>query len=149
MNDTGADEVEVKDVPYDQIEPAIRELCRAINEFPGVVTSGSCQGHLDGHRPGEPWQVYFSCNGLASLEGYASIEFLVWLQSEARAAGFKDLFVGVCAPPPYLNGVCESMYFFYECTEGHPDDLAKLIRELRDELFVTPQQVEAEEAARS
>src|SRR5262245_52964908 len=96
-----------KEVPYDEIEPAVRDLCRAINEFPGIVTCDSCQGLIDGHRPGEPWSVYFGCDRLASLEGYASIEFLVWLQREARAAGFRDLYVGVNAPPPYLNGICQ------------------------------------------
>lgn len=128
-----------KDIPYEEIEPAIRELCHAINEFPGIITSDSCQGHIDEHRPGEPWAVYFSCDGPVSLEGYASIEFLVWLQREARAAGLKDLFVGVNAPPPYLNGICQSMYFYVEGSEGHPDDLAKLIREMRSQLFYLPQ----------
>jgi hypothetical protein len=81
----------------------LRTLCAAIDEFPGIVTTCSYQDLVGGHRPGTSWTVHFSCGEAPTRQGYASLEFLVWLQREARAAGFSDLFVGVNAPPPYLN----------------------------------------------
>src|SRR4051812_20652313 len=37
------------------LDPAITTLCRVIDEFPGIATTGGGQGYVDGHRPGEPW----------------------------------------------------------------------------------------------
>jgi len=128
---------ETKDVPYDQFDPEMVELCRVINEFPGIVTSSSCQGFLDDHRPGNPWHVYFECHGLPSLEGYASIEFLVYLKREARADGF-DMDVGVSASAPVLNGVCQSMWFTIHCRNRHPNDYAAFLRKMRNEIFFIP-----------
>jgi hypothetical protein len=122
-------------IPYDEIDLAIRELCRAINEFPDIVTSDSCQGFVDGHRLGKPWSVYFKPNGLPTLDAYASIEFLAYICGrEAHAAGF-DTRLGAAAPPPVLNGVCQSMYFYIECLNSHPDNFAGFVRKMRDEFF--------------
>jgi hypothetical protein len=128
---------ETKDVPYDDFDPEIVGLCKLINEFPGIVTSSSCQGFLNNHRPEEPWHVYFECDGLPTLEAYASIEFLVYLRREALASGF-DICIGVYAPPPILNGLCRSMYFTIECKNRHPDDYAAFIRDMRKEIFFIP-----------
>jgi hypothetical protein len=127
-----------KEIPYDDLDPAIVELCKAINEFPGIITTESCQGFIGDHRPGEPWAVYFNFDGLPNLDGYASVEFLVWVtKREAWAAGF-DTAVLVNAPPPYLNGICQSMYYCLQCPNQHPDEFAKFLREMRDQLFHVP-----------
>lgn len=124
-------------MPYDDFDPEVIELCKTINEFPGIITSSSCQGFLNGHRADEPWHVFFQCDGLPSLEGYASIEFLVYLRREAIADGF-DIQIGVAAPPPMLNGICESMYFTIECRNRTPNEYAAFIRRMRENLFYIP-----------
>jgi len=128
---------ESKDVPYDQFDPEVVELCKTINEFPGIVTFGSCQGFINDHHAGEPWHVHFGCDGLPTLEGFASLEFLVYVKREAMADGF-DLYVGVGAPPPMMNGICKSLYFFYECNTRHPTDFATFLRDMRDKFFCIP-----------
>ena len=128
---------ETKDVPYADFDPEVVELCKTINEFPGIVTNSSCQGFLNDHRANEPWHVFFQCDGLPSLEGYASIEFLVYLLREARAAGF-DIDIGVNSPPPMLNGICQSMYFTIMCRNRTPNEYAAFIRDMRKELFYIP-----------
>jgi hypothetical protein len=118
-------------------DPAMASLRRAIDEFPGIATSGATKGFIDGRRPGEPWEVIFSCEPGPTPEGYASIEFLVWARRELSAAGFSAA-VEVNAPPPYLNGPSRSMYFILSGRRGHPDAAAALIRELRSKLFFIP-----------
>lgn len=124
-------------VNYNLMDPAIRELCRTINQFPGIITSSSCQGFVDGHRPGDPWTVHFRCRGAPSLQGYASIEFIVSMQREARAAGFK-VSVACNAPPPALNGVCQSLYFVLNGARRHPTEFSDLLSRARAEFFTYP-----------
>lgn len=40
-------------IPYDEIEPTIAPLVRALNALPGIRTIGSCGGH---DNPDIPWQ---------------------------------------------------------------------------------------------
>jgi hypothetical protein len=131
-------EWESKDyLPYDQFDPEIVELCKTINEFPGIVTTSSCQGFLNDHQPDQPWHIFFQFDGLPTLEGYASLEFLIYIRRGAIADGF-DLEVGVDAALPAANGVCQSMYYFYECANRHPTQLSTFIRSIRDKLFYIP-----------
>jgi hypothetical protein len=99
-------------LPVGELDPAIVELCRVINEFPGLWTRESCQGFVDGHRPGKPWEVYFQPTpSPPTPDGYTSLEFMAWLCCyTARDRGF-DVSVELNAPPPYLNGPGECMYF--------------------------------------
>jgi 5-methylcytosine-specific restriction endonuclease McrA len=108
--------------PSAKFDEAIVELCKAINEFPGVATSDSCQGFIDNHRPGEPWSVYFAPQpSPPSRQGYAALEFLVYLcGSEAHAAGF-DVRVGLNAPLP-LHAPGECLYFFIKGYDRHPEN---------------------------
>lgn len=48
---------------YDQLDPGIRDLVRALNTFPGIETVSSCEGHQDGFSCG----VYFVANNLDDL----------------------------------------------------------------------------------
>jgi hypothetical protein len=123
------------ETPYDEIDPAIVELCRAINEFPGIATMESCQGFVDGHRPGQPWAVYFGMAPDVTPAGYASIEFLTWVACDAAKSGWE---INVYSPPPYLNEVCRSMYFILSSLNEHPDKAAAWIRKLKADCFYLP-----------
>lgn len=112
----------------------LQGLCSAIGEFPGLAVLQAAVPAA----PSKPWQVFIGCRDRPSPAGFASLDFLVWLQREARACGFPDLFVGVNASPPYLNGVGRSLYFFIEGTTGAPDDLALFIGRYRTRLFALP-----------
>lgn len=127
------------EIPYDELDPAMVRLCRTLNEFDGIATQESCQGFVDGHRHGKPWSVYFGFDGVPTLEGCAAIEFLVWLRREAQAAGF-ELELTVNSLAPYLNGVCQSMYFIIKCANRHPDELADFVRQMKKEAFLLPLQ---------
>ena len=126
-------------LPVGELDPAVVELCRAINEFPDIRTSDSCQGFIDDHRPGEPWAVYFAPHPSPPTPGaYAAVEFLVWLcRSVARDRGF-DVSVELNAPPPYLNGPGECLYFIIKGRNRHPTEFAQFIREARDNVFCLP-----------
>ena len=130
---------EISDADYETFDPAIVDLCRAINEFPDIQTSDSCQGFVDDHREGEPWSVYFSPNpSPPTPAGYASIEFLAGLSNRpARDAGF-DVRVRLNAPPPAINGPGECLYFIIEGIKRHPDEFAAFVRETRDAGFFLP-----------
>lgn len=116
---------------------AMSALCQAINEFPGIATTGSCGGFINTQKRLEPWSVILSCSPSPTPEGYASLEFVVWACCELRAAGI-DASVEVNAPPPYLNGPGASMYFILSSNSGHPDAAAALLRRLRSQLFYLP-----------
>ena len=124
-------------LPETKLDPAMVRLSREVNRLPGIATSESCQGFIDGHRPEEPWSVHFGPTGTPSVKAYASLEFLVWFVHPARHAGF-NLSVAVNSPPPYLNGPGESMYFVLECKNKHPDELADLLHNLVTDLFFLP-----------
>jgi hypothetical protein len=121
------------------LDPAVVELCHAINEFPGLRTRESCQGFVDGHRPGEPWAVYFQPTpSPPTPDGYTSLEFMTWLCCyTARDRGF-DVSVELNAPPPYLNGPGECMYFIIKGRNRHPTEFAQFIREVLGLVFCLP-----------
>jgi Methyltransferase TYW3 len=134
---------QTKEIPYETFDPAIVALCRAINEFPGIVTVESCQGSIDGHRKtedGQPaqWSVHIAPHPKITLAGYCSLEFLAWvLGKEASAAGF-DVVFGLKSPPPYLNEPGQAAYFYIHGVNRHPDELAQLIKKMREERFALP-----------
>ena len=123
----------ISDADYETFDPAIVDLCRAVNEFPDIQTSDSCQGFVDDHREGEPWSVYFAPRpSPPTPAGYASIEFLVYLCGRpARDDGF-DVRVRVNAPPPLLNGPGQCLYFIIEGIKRHPNEFAAFVRERGD-----------------
>jgi hypothetical protein len=127
------------ELPVNELDPAIVELCQAINEFPGLRTYESCQGFVDGHRLGEPWAVYFQPTpSPPTPDGYTSLEFMTWLCCyTARDRGF-DVSMELNAPPPYLNGPGECMYFIIKGRNRHPTEFAQFIREVRGRVFCLP-----------
>ena len=133
----------------DRFDPAIVELCKSVNEFEGIRTTESCQGYIDGHRLNKPWMVLFEPDGLISHEAYCAIEFLAWIlgRREAGAAGF-EVSLKLNSAAPYLNGPGRTMYFTIEGWNRHPDELAALIRDLRERCFVTCDEGEPSENER-
>lgn len=128
-------------VYYDTFDPAIVLLCKAINSFPGILTTASCQGYIDGHRKGLSWRVCFSPlpETVITPQGYCSIEFLTWvINSEAKNMGF-DVTLRMESFPPDPSEIGRSLSFVVEGHNRHPDDLAELINRLRDERFLLPE----------
>src|SRR4051794_8524849 len=121
-----------------RVDEALRALCTVIDGFPGISATCSYQNAINGLQRANPWTVHFSFKGVMTNAALASIEFLVWLQNEARPAGFSDLMIGVNSPPPSLNGPCRPLYFFLRCSHGEPDGLAEFISDMRSKLFFLP-----------
>lgn len=116
--------------PDERLDPAIINLCNAINEFECLHTIESCQGYIDDHRPDEPWIVIFQPCHPITQQAYSEIEFLAWLiNNDLRPSLFPsgDVMLGLNSPPPYLNGIGETMYFYIQGRGYHPDELADTI----------------------
>jgi len=126
--------------PYEEMDPAIVELCRVINDFPDIITIGSCQGSIDGHKPNdEPWVIFFKPLFPATFDAYSVIEFLAWVINGGVAydEGFK-VKLHLNSAPPGLNGPGDTLKFFIEGYNRHPDEFAALIRKMRDSCFILP-----------
>ena len=110
---------------YETIDPGIARLCRFINEnFPGLQTTDSCQGWVDGHRPGEPWQVYvrLDVEDPANLaEAVESLAYLAWLTNGAATRMQVNMHLN--SAPPYLND--PAPYFYIESSTVNPDDFLR------------------------
>lgn len=132
-------------IPYGEFDPQVVELCRAVNEFPGIVTTESCQGYINDHRPDEPWTVFFAPNGPVTSAAYCSIEFLVYLLNGCgiQQDGHKGFKATVClnSADPGMNGPGATLYWFIEGTGRHPNELATAIREQRKKWFYVPRSV--------
>ena len=121
------------DTPYDEIDPACVRLCRFLNtEFPGITTSESCQGFIDGHRPGHPWSVYFKIDRRARniRTAVESLEWLTWMINGdlARSDKGRGVSVGLNSYPPRWNR--EPLYFYITGAAEqapHPDQIAEAI----------------------
>ena len=77
---------------YEELDPAIVELCRAINELPGLMTISSCQGFIDGHRKGEPWHVMFAIREV-SPASYWSLTHVVAMIQDYKLCAPADAVV--------------------------------------------------------
>lgn len=114
-------------VPYAEMDPATVPLCRLINsKFPGLQTTSSCQGFVDGHRPGEPWGVYFRIDRRVRhiRDAVDSLELLTWMiNGDLRRA--HRVHVGINSYPPSWNKW--PLYFYLKGEAIHPDDVAAAI----------------------
>jgi hypothetical protein len=112
------------------IEPGIRKLVRALNSFEGLQTVDSCEGHANRGDEWARWEVCFSVEH--SERGWFALEFVAWIFNDCRHAG-KSASLWATAPPPYLNGPGDSLFFQVEGDlETNPDELAAfLMREKR------------------
>jgi len=122
---------------YETIDPAIAPLCRFINEdFPGIPTTSSCQGWIDGHRRGEPWRVYVSLDLDDLAAGVESLAYLAWLTNGGGTGLLVTMHVN--SPPPYLND--PAPYFYIESNTVHPDEFMRAVEKVRTILAQGPQE---------
>lgn len=144
------------DVPYDEIDPPIRELVRVLNDFGRISTIGSCGGHEDpkpgnsSRAPANEWWVTFavdpadpeSDSGVPTAAGWMDLEFLAYLVNTRglRWAPEKarNVVLAPYAPMPHANGPGRMLRFELNGYRGangvEPDDLAAAIRYFVDAL---------------
>ena len=138
-------------IPYDEIDPPIRELVRVLNDFPGIRTYTSCGGHPDDERdPDNSSQndegiFYVDFNVDRTDEGWLSLEFLGWVAFSAQTAGPEDVSLEVGAKPPYLNWPGQMLFFRFAGadSEDQPptaDVLAYQLETLREEFYVSAEE---------
>jgi hypothetical protein len=93
------------ETPYDELDPPVVGLCRALNALPGIWTAGSCGGHEKGGAfPADRWFVSLGPElrgRVPFLAAWLSIEHVAWVLTDfgrGRAVEFH-----AAARPPFLN----------------------------------------------
>ena len=126
-------EADIDNTPYDELDLAVRDLCRVINtNFFAIRTTSSCQGFIDGHREGEPWVVIVQPKESITEEAYAQLEFLAWTVSDIGKAGSK-IEMTVHSMPPHLNIPGETMYFSISGQENNIADFTGFLEKVVSE----------------
>ncbi len=98
---------------YDELDPPIVALCRAINALPGLRTMWSCGGHAEPltaeSLPADEWsvtlRVQLGNDHRPTLEGWLSFEWFTWFVHDLRRA--RAVALEVDAMPPWLNDPAE------------------------------------------
>lgn len=131
-------------VPYDELDPPVVRLCRAINALPGVQTIGSCGGHEEGGMlPANQWSVglYVEQGGddRPTYPGWLSLEFLAWAIRDFGRAQHR-VQMGALSVAPYLNEPGRMLTFIIEgWRDGsggvEADYVADGLGKMTDELF--------------
>jgi len=130
-------------VPYGEIDPPVEGLVRALNQFPGVHTIGSCGGHRDAERDQAPegqWYVVFEVD--KTPEGWMSLEFLGWaVGNDMRRAG-SAVTLRVTSKPPWLNCPGEMIGFLIDLSGPRrpgdaPDEVAEWLRRAKSSFYVS------------
>ena len=127
--------------PYADMDASIVALVRAINQLPGLYTSGSCGGHEEPltpvSAPADEWWIGIE---LASVkrdkdlveiptdEAWLSLEFLTYVTGHLRKNGV-NVQLRASANPPWLNTPGRTLGFVLEGTRDdespyEPDDFA-------------------------
>lgn len=118
--------------PDRKLDANIVGLVKALNDFPTVVTLGSCGGHKrpePGQLPEGSWYGTFKIE--LSRAGWLTLEFLSWLiNKEVREAGGAVL-LHPYAPPLYRVRPGEGLHFRLEAQGIARADIAALINERR------------------
>jgi hypothetical protein len=112
-------------VPYDELDPPIRALCRAINAFPGLRTRESCSGHRDPHAnqlAQGSWEVTLDVR--RDDDGWFALEFLAYVINNACQQSGRAVFLYPFAAPPYLNVPGQTLFFALTSESMDPDVLA-------------------------
>jgi hypothetical protein len=130
----------VRNILYDKLDPNIKDLVRALNDFQGIHTLGSCGGHPD-PKPGQ-WQegTYYVIFEVEHNEaGWFALEFLAWLiNHDYRRAGHA-VTIYPDSLPPYLNEPGRCLHFALEGYEDEdPNELTKIINEAREQHYIPP-----------
>jgi hypothetical protein len=127
--------------PYQELDPPIVGLVRAINQLPGLYTTQSCGGHEEPLTPvSAPADEWWIGIGLAVVkrgedlvpipvdEAWVSFEFLAYVVGHHRVNG-ADVQLRATSSPPWLNDPGKTLGFVLEGwrRDDHPfepDDLA-------------------------
>lgn len=131
-----------QEVPYDQLDPPVRALCRALNSFSGILTIGSCGGHLaeDAFRAENRWWVSFGLDvaedGRPTYAAWLALEFIAWAFRDMWRGGYR-VEIAPVSLPPYLNEPGQMLAFSIEGwrdTDGtgegiEPDRVAQFLEE--------------------
>ncbi len=127
-----------KDIPYDELDANMVSLVNALNNYPAVVTIGSCGGHehptnLSQWEAGS-WYVKFDV--MPDRTGWYVLEHLAWAVNEdSRLLGGENVILLPVSAPPYLNTPGQCLHFVIEGHDGaDPDELAKFLNEVRSYL---------------
>jgi len=125
----------VSDVPYDELDPNVRELVRVLNETLGLETTGSCGGHENpnpAQQSAGQWLV--TIDRPYTEDGWMDFEFLAWFVNDARRAG-AGINLIAAAYPPWLNEPGTTLYFALFGWEDTPDEWAARILKTLDGAF--------------
>jgi hypothetical protein len=131
-------------IDWDDVDPNVRALVRALNTFDGLATISSCGGH---EKPTSPvqweagtWQVAFEID--RSEDGWFALEFLAWLINRDAGRSGRRLLLVPDAVPPYLNYPGHCLFFRLEGYGEDPERLASYIERSRADCYVNPHDVQ-------
>jgi hypothetical protein len=134
-------------VPWDELDPPVVELCRAINALPDVATVASCGGHepaaMSGaSAPANEWWVSYQVvldDERPTEMGWHSLEFLAWAFREMMRGGLaiRPMYH---ASPPFLNEPGHMLVFQVDGRRDgqggvEADRVAQELAEMVDEFF--------------
>ena len=125
-------------VPYAEIDRPVRALCRALNAFPGLHTTGSCGGH-DNPQPGQ-WpagQWVTTLKVRSDADGWFALEFLAWAVNAQVLSEDRPVLLYPYATEPWLTGPGEALRFHLEGS-CDADDLAAFIADMRKQRYIPP-----------
>ncbi len=127
--------------PYDELDPPIVNVCRAINALPGIWTIESCSGH----RQNEEWMVCVQCDVEDDLRpsrvGWLSLEFLAWAVYDAGRAG--PVRMEATSAPPWVNEPTRTIIFDIfgvrdDPNSITPDAFAEFLTKQTAEVYLPP-----------
>ncbi len=124
--------------PYRELDRNIVRLCRALNEFPGIQTIGSCGGHEDPkpyQQPAGSWVVLFTVRH--DEHGWHALEFLTWVVSDFARAGHVTRLTPHSSPP-FLNRPGATLYFAIDVAGIEADEFAERLLRLKRDYYIPP-----------
>jgi len=121
-------------IDYSAIEQPVRDLCRALNEFPGITTIGSCGGHEtpnDWQEPLGSWFVTFHVSLIRG--GWKSLMQIAGVELE-YATGDRHLNSRIVVSV-HTTGIAVTsrmaMFFNIRGDQVNADDVALLLQKIR------------------
>lgn len=124
-----------------EIEDGVIETVDAINDFEGLRTVGSCEGHDDqnGGQPGDEWFVAIKPD--RSEHGWFDLEFLSWVVSDFNRGnrGEGRIELSPHSAPPYLNEPGNTMYFALIGRMVDQAEFARQLQKRKDDCYIGPE----------
>lgn len=130
-------------VPYHELDENIVGLVKALNEFEGIYTVGSCGGHANNkhyQKPEGEWMIVFMIefNGTeVSAEGWFALEFLVWFCNNNLSRSGYQVYISPYSAPPYLNEPGNTISFTFEGKSVSPDFVVEELKKLKEDCFIS------------